>query len=736
MNDFFDFFIEPIMRTILIILLTSLSCLAASAYETLQTKNNTLVLEATAGNPLYFWYYGSTISDKDIANIATSGIKKQNAYPFHGNKCYREEALSMIQPNGSLALNLLVKSVTRSKWEDGEVLEILCHDDIYPVAVKSVYKSYYQENIIETWTEIINEGKKPVVLSRYDSGFLPVRVGNVWVTHFGGSWGNEGQVTDEPLNRGMLTIKSKDGTRIANRARSEVMISLDGKPRENSGRVIGAALCWCGNYELRFDTFDDNYHHFFAGINPDNASYTLEGKKTFVTPVLALSFSAEGLGGVSRNFHRWARNHKVYRGHQDRLILLNSWEGVHLDIKQPEMDKMMADIADLGGELFVMDDGWFASKKYNRDKDNAALGDWSVDARKLPDGIGHLVKTAQSKGIKFGIWIEPEMVNTKSELYEKHPDWVIRYPDREPVCGRGGTQMVLDMCNPAVQDYVFGIVDGIMTANPDIAYIKWDCNEYLRMEGSYYLSNQQHLYVDYVRGLLKTLDRIRTKYPDVVIQNCSSGGARVNYGIMPYFDEFWTSDQTSAHQRIKIQWGTSYFFPACAMACHISASPDLHSGMPAPLKFRVDVASSGRLGVELQPSKMTDQEREFVKNAIATYKDIRPIVQQGDLYRLVSPFEGKEVSSLMYCTQQKDKAVFYWWKIDHYVDQHVMKVAMAGLDPSKTYKVTELNRVEKKPLPFEGRCFSGKFLMETGLDIPINRMTPWDSRMLLLEESL
>lgn len=720
------------MKKALCIALMLSFCLAGRAFEVVRTGNTSIVLEAVPGENLRILHYGADLSDADIASLKASGVKSLNAYPFFGPECNREVALSAVQPDGNTGLNLLVKDIQRKTWEGGEILEITCRDDIYPFEVKSVYKSYSKENIIGTWTEILNDGRKPVTLLRFDSGYLPIRVGDVWVAHQYGAWGDESRVCTEPLNRGMLTIKNKDGNRTDHLSRSEVMIGLDGKPQENSGRVIGAALCWAGNYELRFDTDDTRYHSFFAGINPDNSTWTLAGGEVFVTPELALSFSSEGLGGVSRNFHRWARAWKLHDGTGRRPILLNSWEGVHMDIKEPEMEQMMRDIADMGGEMFVIDDGWFCSEKYKRDNDKAALGDWDLDLRKLPSGIGHMTDFAASQGLKFGIWIEPEMVNSKSELFEKHPDWIITDLGREPVYGRGGSQLLLDMSNPLVQDYVFKIFDGVMTASPDIAYIKWDCNYHMKNSGSQYLKNQQHVYIEFIRGLCKTLDRIRAKYPDVIIQCCASGGARVSYGLMPWFDEFWTSDQTSAHQRILIQWGTSYFYPAIAMGAHISASPDLHTNMTASLKYRVDVASSGRLGMELQPSKMSEDEKAFCRKAIETYKDIRPIVQQGDLYRLVSPYDDAGFVSLMYCTPEKDRAVFYWWKTENYVAQVVPAARMAGLDPDRMYTVKELNRDGSKALSFEGKTFSGRFLMDVGLNIPVNRKNPTESRMLLL----
>ena len=519
------------------------------------------------------------------------------------------------------------------------------------------------------------------------------------------------------------------------------MFSLDGKGQENTGRVIGAAICYSGNYKLRAVTDDSEYHQFFVGIDEYNSEYHLAKGETFTTPVTAFSYSKEGLSGVSRNFHRWGREYKLMNGNRERKILLNSWEGVYLNIKEPEMAQMMADIKSMGGELFVMDDGWFGGK-YKRSIDNCALGDWVVDKEKLPHGIEGLLAEAKKQGIKFGIWLEPEMSNTKSELFEKHPEWVIKAPKRDLQCGRGGTQVVLDLSNPKVQDFVFSIVDDMMTKYPEIDYIKWDANMNISNHGSQYLTanNQSHLYIEYHRGFEKVLQRIRAKYPDLTIQDCASGGGRVNWGTLPYFDEFWTSDNTDALQRVYMQWGTSYFFPAIAMASHISNAPNHQTARTVPLKYRTDVAMSGRLGMEIQPKVLSEADKDQCRKAIADYKRIRPIVQFGDLYRLQSPYEKKGVASLMYVTDAKDKAVFFWWKTESFCNQHLPRIPMAGLNPQKRYRITELNRIDKTPLAFEGKTFSGEYLMQNGLEIPYNhnadwgKANEWASRVLLLEE--
>ena len=271
---------------------------------------------------------------------------------------------------------------------------------------------------------------------------------------------------------------------------------------------------------------------------------------------------------------------------------------------------------------------------------------------------------------------------------------------------------------------------------------KWDANMSILNHGSNYLTkdNQSHMYIEFHRGFEKICQRIRAKYPDLTIQACASGGGRANYGILPYFDEFWVSDNTDALQRVYMQWGTSYFFPAIAMASHISAAPNHQTFRTIPLKYRIDVAMSGRLGMEIQPKNMTEEEKALCKNAIAEYKTIRPVVQLGDIYRLMSPYDKLGVASMMYVTPEKDKSVFYWWKTEHFVNQHLPRVKMAGLSPDKLYKVHELNRIDNDPLSFEGKTFSGAYLMANGLEIPYNhkvdyhKQNDYSSRVLYLEE--
>lgn len=702
-----------------------------------QTRNNTLVLNVEKGAQPKYVYYGAKLNAQELQHLQKPVVSgRMEAYPAHGLNTPAEAALAMRHADGNLSTALQATGVERH----GDVTTITLKDPVYPITVKLNYKAYENTDMIEAWTEITNGEKGTVTLTTFASAMLPIRRGDVWLSHLYGSWANEGQLVEEPLTPGQKVLVNKDGTRNSHTDHGEVMFSLDGKGQENTGDVIGAAICYSGNYRLKVVTDDTDYHYFFAGINEDNSEYHLKKGETFRTPALALTYSQEGLSGASRNFHKWGRKYKLQHGDKERKILLNSWEGVYFDINQKGMDQMMADIASMGGELFVMDDGWFGDK-YPRKVDNSSLGDWVVDRQKLPEGIEGLLRDAKKNGVKFGIWIEPEMANTTSELYELHPDWIVKAPKREPVLGRGGTQVVLDLSNPKVQDFVFGIVDNLLTSYPEIDYIKWDANMAIMNHGSQYLTmnDQSHLYIEYHRGFEKVCQRVRAKFPDVTIQACASGGGRANWGVMPYFDEFWVSDNTDALQRIYMQWGTSYFFPAIAMASHISATPNHTVFRTTSMKYRIDVAMSGRLGMEIQPKNMTDEEKALCRQAIKEYKQIRPIVQFGNIYRLVSPYDRKGLASLMYVDDQKQKAVWYWWKTESFQNEHLPRVKMAGLDANRMYKVHELNRIDLKPLDCEGQLYSGAYLMNHGLDMPYRnevewgKKNEWASRVLYLE---
>ena len=447
-------------------------------------------------------------------------------------------------------------------------------------------------------------------------------------------------------------------------------------------------------------------------INPYASDYKLRAGETFTTPEFIFTTSSTGTSQASRNLHDWARRYQVNMGMGDRMTLLNNWENTGFDFNQKSLAELMKDAKDLGVDMFLLDDGWFANK-YPRKDDHAGLGDWDVTHSKLPDGIPGLVRDAKAAGVKFGIWVEPEMVNPKSELFEKHPDWVIQQPNRDTYYYRN--QLVLDISNPKVQDYVFGVVDRIMTENPEVAYFKWDCNSPItNIYSPYHKSNQGNFYIDHVRGIYKVMSRIKAKYPKLPMMLCSGGGGRMDYEALKYFTEFWCSDDTDPYERLYIQWSLSKFFPAKTMGSHVT-----NWNKNTSLKFRTDVCSSCKLGfdIDLKPLKGTD-DYKFVQEAVANWTRLKPVILDGDQYRLVSPYESAH-SALNYVSKDKAHAVLFAYNLHPRYKEPLTRVCLQGLDPNRQYTVTEINLMPNTQSAFgyNGQKFSGDYLMKVGLEV-------------------
>lgn len=712
------------MKKTLLLIGAVLMAFAAQAKDyALSTPNSTLIISATEGKAPYFRYYGSRA---DINDVKASGraISKQEAYPAHGTNCDKPFASLVKQHDGDNAVNLVVEKVTESVNGNITTLSILLRDTAHPtLAVKLNYSAYSDLDIVKMNTEYINEGKKPIVLQKYMSAVLPIQSDNCVLLHLDGSSKNECNEHTEPLTNGVRIIATQSGSQIAKYENASFMLGLNGRLDEANCPVIAGTLAWMGNFHFEFhNTLKTSAKTLFmGGINPAASDYTLAGKKSLVTPEMIFTYTTNGKGEASRNLHRWARKHQLLDGTKEREVLLNSWEGVHFDTTEANLEPMIKDFAALGGEMFVVDDGWFGPK-YPRNDAKSSLGDWGIAKSKLPNGIRPLIDLTHKNGMKFGIWIEPEMVNVKSELYEKHPDWVLRHADYAPTYGRGGGQLLLDLTNPDVQDFVFGVVDNLLCENPDIYYIKWDNNMGMSNAQSLYLPKalQSNLQVDFTLALEKILKRIRAKYPKVIIQLCASGGTRLNYGFMPYFQEMWTSDQTDAYHRILIQWGSMNFFPSNMLAAHVGSKYSKYTQRLVPIKFRFDVASMCRLGMEMVPAKLDNAERAYAKRAIAEYKVIRPIVQQGDLYRLISPYEGDQNNTaLMYVNEAKDKAVLFAYRhlIKHSMSDNIIR--LQGLKTDAKYRIREVApEFENKPVKISGKVISGKMLMQEGIVIP------------------
>ena len=695
-----------------------LLCFAVTTYAeetiSIDTDNTSLIYKVDKDKKLRQVYFGSFLDAKEAE---ATQVTKADAYPTFGTSYVNEAALRAVHGDGNTSTELYFEGVEQNKLSDDITQTIITlKDGCFPFTVKLCFKSYAQNDVIEQWSEISHTEKKPVTLYNYASSHLFFNEPSYYLTQFCGEWAMEMNMVETQLSRGVKNLESKLGVRSNQHSHPCFYLSLDGKAQEKAGRVVGGTLAWPGSYRLSFEVDHRENLHIISGINPYASQYILNPKEVFRTPALLYSYSSKGTGDISRRFHRWAKKYGIYRGDKTRTTLLNNWEATYFDFNEEVLSGIIKDAADMGFELFLLDDGWFANK-YPRDNDKAGLGDWNYNKKKLPHGLGYLVNESKKKGIKFGIWLEPEMVNPKSELYEKHPDWVIGQPNRPLDLSRN--QLILDLSNPKVQDFVFGVIDKTLSENPGIAYIKWDCNRFVTNSGSYFLSpeKQSHLWIGYVRGLFSVLDRVRAKYKDVSMMCCSGGGGRIDYGTLPYFDEFWISDNTDALDRIFIQWGTTQFFPSMALASHVSVVPNHITGRIVPLKFRFDVAMSAKLGMDLQPKDMTPADKEFSKNAIKDYYSIRSIVQFGDLYRLLSPYENKR-TAMMYVTEDQNDAVLFTYLLKKSINGNTQPLILEGLDSDKNYRVTELNKETKGYswfTPLDGTVFSGDYLMKYGL---------------------
>lgn len=510
------------------------------------------------------------------------------------------------------------------------------------------------------------------------------------------------------------------------------MLSLGAPASESQGEVVGATLAWPGNFQFCFEVDSRNKLRVLSGVNPFASEYTVEKDNTFTTPALLYTYSDNGTGDVSRRFNRWALKHGIRHGDELRSVLLNNWEATYCDFDEAKLIEIIDDAAKMDFELFLLDDGWFGNK-YPRNDDSHGLGDWQVNHKKLPNGLGYLAEECHKRNMKFGIWIEPEMVNPKSELYEKHPDWVIAQPNRERTTLRN--QLILDLSNPKVKEFVFNAIDQLLSSTPGIDYVKWDCNRSVLTPGSSYLATdkQSHLWIDYSNAVLDVMNRVGAKYPNVTFMACSGGGGRIDYGSLRNFDEYWVCDNNDPIQRIFTQWGTQHFFPTIGLASHVAVAPNHITGRTTPLKYRFDVAMSAKLGMDLQPSQMSTEEQEFSRKAIETYKNIRPTVLHGDLYRLLSPYTSKR-AAYMYVNEARDQAVVFNFMMKHELTPNTQTLFLCGLDPEANYTVSEINRTgsESRSQEYQGKSFSGEYLMTVGVTFPMS--TEYESVVLQIDK--
>jgi alpha-galactosidase len=654
-----------------------------------------------------------------------------DAFPtWGGGDPYRPAALRITHADGLLTTRLALDHVTRTDEPGGEHVVAICRDELVDLAVEHHWRTHPASGVLEQWWELVHHQVGPVRLGDYDSvaPFL-LAAADARFTEFSGSgWADEWAWTDAALVPGTTSLASLGGVQPHLQRSPCLLVEPDGPAGEGHGTVLGLSVAWGGN--IRFDldvrpVADPSAPRELrlrAGANPLGAEYVLDPGVRFVSPTVAWTWSGSGRAEVTRRFHRWTRDRVLRDPDRLRPIVVNNWEATFFDFDQDRIVGLIDRAAALGADLFLLDDGWFGTT-HPRDDDTAGLGDWDPDPAKLPAGLAPLVNAARERGIRFGIWVEPEMVNRRSELHADHPDWVLR--DRRPP-REHRNQLYLDPLQGPVRDFEVGVVDRTLGSAPGISYVKWDANRPITDPGSTALGadRQANLFVDVVRATWDVMERVARSHPDVELMLCASGGGRTDHGTLRWFHEFWTSDNTDPVSRVRMQWACSHFFPASAMAAHVTRWGG------RPLDFAAAVALSGRFGFDLDLGSLTDDESAVCRRAVAVARRTQDLVQQGALVRLVSPVDGgdRARASLAHLAPDGSRAVVFAYQLDEPVDPPP-RLRIPGLADERSYRVRWTDLAADDPVD-GGHC-TGAELAAVGLEWPLD--TPCTARLWELE---
>lgn len=617
-------------------------------------------------------------------------------YPAYGNSDFRMPAFQAKLPNGTTVTDLryesyqiidgkpalagLPSTYTESDSE-AQTLEITLKDDLAGLSVILSYTVFEAFDAITRSARIVNNGTDTLQLQRALSMSLDFAHDRFEMLQLSGAWIRERHIHKRSLVPGLQSVESRRGS--SSHMQNPFVALLSEGSTEDHGDVYGVNLVYSGNFTAGVEV--DQFHaaRLFIGINPFDFNWQLEPGEQFQTPEAVMVHSEHGLGGMSRSFHDFYRA-RLIRGtfrDQTRPILVNNWEATYFNFNADKIEDIARVGQELGIELFVLDDGWFGK----RDNDTTSLGDWFVDRDKLPNGLEDLVSRVKRLDMQFGLWFEPEMISPESELYKAHPDWCLHVEGRRRTQAR--MQLVLDLSRKDVQQYIVKSVSDILSSAP-ITYVKWDMNRNMTEIGSALLpaDRQRETAHRYMLGLYAVLEEITSAFPNILFESCSGGGGRFDAGMLYYMPQTWTSDNTDAVSRLKIQYGTSIVYPVSAMGAHVSAVPNHQVGRITSLETRGNVSLSGNFGYELDLTQFTEEEKEAVKEQVALYKDVRHLVQFGDFYRLLSPFEGNE-TAWMFVSKDQSEAFVVFVSVLQEPNPRLNRFRLKGLDPNRDYKL-------------------------------------------------
>jgi alpha-galactosidase len=682
----------------------------------LQTDHATYVVGVNERGELQNVYWGAKLthpadlapaqSSPEWASFDGSETTTNTEYPGWGGRMYAEPSLKVTLADG--VRDLLLKY--QDQKMEGDTLELVLKDIKYDLVVTLTYRVYPAEDIVRKSSRVENRTGQIITIESAQSGVWYVPHDQRYrLTYLAGRWAGEDQIQQDMVRQGTTVLESRRGN-TSHQMNPWFALDENGTADQDHGNVWFGALAWSGNWKIVVEETPVHQVRVTGGFNDFDFSYPLKPGEKLETPAYYGGFSNEGFGGASRCLHRLELN-EILPDHESphvRPVLYNSWEATEFAVNETGQKALAEKAAKVGVDRFVMDDGWFGA----RNNDRAGLGDWIVNRQKFPNGLQPLIQYVNGLGMDFGLWFEPEMVNPDSDLYRKHPDWAMHFPDRPRTEAR--RQLVLNMARDDVKEYIFRAMDKMLTEN-NIKFIKWDMNRHFSEPGwpEVPIAEQKELWVKYVHNVYEIMDRLRAKHPGLEIESCSGGGGRVDLGVLRRVDEVWTSDNTEAFDRLKIQEGFTYAYSPKTMMAWVTDVPNMN-GRSTPLRYRFLVAMQGSLGIGTNLNKWTQSEFELATAMVKYYKQIRQTVQTGDLYRLLSPREG-DLTANEYVSRDGKQAVLFAFLHSQQFLNPTPAVRLAGLQPNATYRVKKIDEKVLDP----NETYTGSYLMNHGLNLKL-----------------
>lgn len=713
---------------------------------TLQTKQTTYQMKVDDFGFLLHLYYGTKVSGdmdylltyydrgfsgnpNDVGNNRTYSMDVlPQEYPTLGTGDYRNSALVLRGHDESECCDLRYAGyeIREGKYEleglpavyagekEAQTLKIVLEDNVSKVRVQLLYGVLEDEDIITRSVKITNYGTACVVVEKAASACLDFITGQYDLLSFYGRHTMERNLQRIRIGHGSHSIGSRRGT--SSHQYNPAVIVAEKNTTENTGDCYGMVFVYSGNFlcEAEQDQFDQT--RVLMGLQSDLFHYPLESGQTLEIPETIMCYSDRGFGDLSVKYHRCIRNHicngarsrrttgmqgngSSETGFVPRPVLVNSWEAAYFNFTGETIVELAREAAGLGIDMVVMDDGWFGK----REDDNSGLGDWQVNEKKLGCSLGELVRRVNAEGVKFGIWIEPEMISEDSDLYREHPDWAMQNPGRNPA--RGRNQLVLDFSREDVREHIFDQICRVLDQG-NIEYIKWDMNR--SVTDFYSVENRQgRVSYDFVTGLYDFMEKLLARYPKLMIEGCSGGGGRFDAGMMYYTPQIWCSDNTDALDRLRIQYGTSFFYPMSTVSAHVSAVPNHQTGRITSLRTRGIVAMTGAFGYELSLSRLSAEEKGEIREQIRQYKEFEPLISTGDYYRLSNPFED-DCAAWMFVSADRKHILLHVVILENHGNMTVNYVRLKELLPDAVYEEAA-----------SGKCYCGSALMQAGIPIPV-----------------